>query len=311
MSSKLKDYFPGRVKGHFGEDYLVVKADELNRASLKWELSCNVCNKTFLAAPIDTFRGNISCACGYRYYKTPELKAERLLEILSPREITFDLSVPIKHSHQKIKLDCGVCGFKWETVWTTLVNRQSGCAKCAGKYSYSDEEYIQKINLSGGAYKYISKDFDHKIYNKDCVNVQCLKCDLVWSKTVSDAVVGKHGCPACQVNGYNPSQNGYLYILSVKQNSNLLAYKFGISNYPEKRLKGIVRKSGLEIKMIALFRFENGSVAQSLESNIKKSFGNYLSKQVMPDGYTETISTAELNQLVTFIYQKLEFSSGF
>lgn len=310
MICRLRDYFPDRISGHFGENYIVLKEDELNRYTVKWSLMCEVCSKSFLATPSDALRGNVSCACGYRYYKTPELKAERLLEVLSPKRITFDISIPINHAHQKIKLDCGTCGFQWETVWTTLVNRQSGCAKCAGKYSYSDEEYIEKINSSGGAYKYISKDFAHKIHNKACVNVQCLQCNLVWSKTVSDAVVGKHGCPACQVNGYNPSQTGYLYILSVKQSKGLVAYKFGISNYPEKRLKGITRKSALEIKMIALFKFEDGFKAQRLESEIKKSFGNFLTKQEMPDGYTETIGTTELNQLVMYIYQKLEASCG-
>lgn len=310
MSRTIKEYFPERSKGYFGEDYIVVVQDPLRRASLKWTLMCEFCEKTFSAVPLDIFRGNISCACGYRYYKTTELKVQRLLEVLTPKQITFDTDIKILHSHQKIDLKCNICNLEWKAAWTTLVNRQSGCAKCVGRYSYSDEEYIEKINSSGGAYKYVSKDFDHKIFNRDCVNVQCLNCDLIWSKTVSDAVVGKHGCPACQTNGYNPSQNGYFYILSIKKDSNLLGYKFGISNYPEKRLKGITRKSDLKIKMIALFKFEDGAAAQSLESNIKKSFGNFLTKKVIPDGYTETICATELNDLITIIYKRLGAADG-
>lgn len=311
MIKKLSHYFPDRLNGYFGEDYLVVREDDLCRVSVKWELKCVVCDKTFLAAPNDILRGCISCACGYRYYKTPELKSEKLLEVLTPKQITFPVNIPILHSHQKVDLTCQVCNLEWKAGWSILVNKQSGCARCAGRYRHSEKEYIKRINNPQHSYRYVSKDFDHEIYTRDVVNVQCTQCELVWKKLVSDAIVGRFGCPSCQTNGYNQSKIGYFYILSVKNSRELLAYKFGISNTPDKRLKLISNRSNLDIKTIALFKFEDGQKAHELEALVKKSFGNFLTKETMPDGYTETISAAELNQLVTFIYQKLETSSGF
>lgn len=305
---KLSHYFPDRLKGHFGENYLITKEDELRRISVKWEMQCSVCNKTFLAAPNDVLRGCISCACGRRYYKTSTLKIEKILEILTPKQIIFPTDVPILSGEQEVNLTCQVCNLNWKVKWSNIVGRESGCSRCVGRYRHPEEEYIRRINNPEHTYKYVSKDFDHDIFTKDYVNVQCLDCDLVWRKLVSDAMTGRFACPSCQTNGYNQAKKGYFYVLSIKDDKELLAYKFGISNTPDKRVKLLGNKSNLNIKAIALFEFEDGQKAHQLEGSVKKQFGKFLTKETMPDGHTETIAPIELSNLVSFIHQKLEIS---
>lgn len=276
------------------------------RMSFKWDLFCTVCDKNFTAAPIDIFRGCVSCACGKRYYSNPKRKKDKLLEVLDGREISFDDSLPILGCYQKVEFTCRICNLIWMSQWTTMTVRLGGCPRCVGRYEHSEQDYIDKINSAGsGSYTYLSKDFDHKISSASSVNVLCLSCNNPWKKCVADAVAGNYGCPQCASYGFNPSIPATLYILSVKKDGKLLSYKFGISATPKQRVRGLKSKNCLEITPLAFFKFELGSDAYKMEQILMKRFNRYLTKDQMLDGYTETFRPEDLSSVLEVLHKNL------
>lgn len=306
---KLSEYFPDTTNSELGSQYEVIESSTNSKVSQKWILKCDLCSKTFIATPLDIFRGCKPCACGTRYYKTSDLKIEKLMETVAPKNISFDTSITIDSSHQRVDFTCNNCNHKWSAKWTHVVNRGSGCAKCNGNYKYSTTETIDFINNST-AYKFHSVDFDRRITNRDNVNVECLTCGCIWKKLVSDATKNRFGCPKCASHGYNPESPGSLYILSIRKEGELLGFKFGISNSPFVRVKELCSNNELEIKPIVIFDFEKGLDAYSLEQGIMKKFSRFISKNAMQDGYTETFAPSDLTSVVQLIYENIKIKES-
>lgn len=109
------------------------------------------------------------------------------------------------------------------------------------------------------------------------------------------------GCKYCIDKGYSRDKSGYIYINSVCDG----VVKVGITNVcPIERAKVLDRKSVHSIRNLFYFYHEDGNFIYNLEQHILKTFETGLvSKKEMSSGYTETISSEYLPEIIdTIVY---------
>ena len=296
----LDTYFLQVKNSSRGSKYLVKNSDNLDYNS-KTTIICKDCLTETLTYPRVIFWGTIPCKCGHGYYRTPERRLEGLLEKVQGAAFAVDVdNIPtLKTALTKVPVTCNECGFKWNPVLNSIVCDNTGCQRCSKVERYSEEHYVDKINSISGL-KFVSKVGD-KLGRQEKVVVQCLDCQNIFSPLVGNLFQGK-GCSVCANYGYNPSKEGYLYILSIRRNSEVVGYKFGITNNTEERLKKIRRKCIYDIEPVFIFSFPDGRQASDIESLIKKSYGHCFSKEEMSDGFTETVSKDQIKSLINYIH---------
>jgi hypothetical protein len=105
-------------------------------------------------------------------------------------------------------------------------------------------------------------------------------------------VLSVSSCPSCAKHGFNPEKKAWTYVL------NFGSYiKYGITNNLDQRLNTL-QKNG-NYTLISSKCFENGLLALIWENNIKTIFGGkFVSKEVCPDGYTETLCISRIDELL-------------
>lgn len=122
------------------------------------------------------------------------------------------------------------------------------------------------------------------------VNIFC-KEHGHFSQTPDNHLSGQ-GCPSCAMYGYDPKLPCTFYLNAVGNNN----LKFGITRSLTKRIKTQDRKSNFSVSNILSINFEYGYQARELESTLKSELVcGSLSKEEMPDGYTETVRVDSLD----------------
>ncbi len=297
----LDTYFPKVKNSQRGSKYLVKDPTNLDYNN-KTVIVCTDCGAETLTDPKVIFWGTVPCKCGHGYYRSPERRLERLVEKVkeSPFSVDFTNLPPLKTATDKVPLKCNDCSFQWSPVLNSIICDNTGCPRCASVERYSEEYYIDKINSIENL-KFISKVSD-KIGRQQKVTVQCTLCENLFDSLIGNIFQGK-GCSGCAHYGFNTADKGYLYILSVRESGTTLGYKFGITNYPENRIKTLKKGCSYDIEPVFIFNFDNGKEAANIEAQIKKVYGKYFSKEEMKDGFTETVGVDQGKELINFIHK--------
>ena len=128
--------------------------------------------------------------------------------------------------------------------------------------------------------------------------------------TIIDPVFGEFQVtPANFLNGQDhPVRAGksqqYAYINSILDNNLLVALKYGIEKQKGKRVNQQNKKSLFTVESLCVYCFPTVEQCKDAERECKKLFGNgFLTKEEMPDGYTETTTIANLEKIIS-IYEK-------
>lgn len=297
-------YYPQNKGSELGLRYLVEDGQEIKGAAHKLNLLCLGCSKSILAAPVKIFSGQIPCACGPCYYKTPERKLERITSFCSENRFHhLSTDRQILGSHDKVDIRCLECFNEWQPTYASLVNSKRGCPKCARQYRYTDEEYITRVNAVGKSnkFKFLSKLDNEKLRQHSYVSLGCDICKKSWNSSLGNILTSKYSCPNCARTGFNPVKRSLLYILKVINSSNeVIAYKYGITNNFKRRLENMSLLNSHEVQVVATWGYEDGKTARLHENSIKKEFKSFLNKIQLPDGHTETIDPNNLIKLYTF-----------
>ena len=137
------------------------------------------------------------------------------------------------------------------------------------------------------------------------------KCDVAddheWHTSVASRSAGT-GCSKCAEYGFNPDKPAFFYARDIEI-KNKRAIKFGITN----QLSGNrerQQKQNFSGRIRTVFKIEmDGNKALEIESKCKSIYGKkgYLSKDELPDGYTETIKYSEesLNKIKSIVDEVL------
>lgn len=301
----LYDYFPNSKNSSLGLKFEVIEEPEKINTNLKFKVRCLDCKVEFLVSAKKIFIGQLPCACGKTFARTPERKYTAIMEICKAKNYSL-LTDPAEllNSKMKIKLSCKNCYNVWDVDYSSFVGNGRGCPKCAGQHRYSDEEYLDRISQVGkvNKFKFVEKVGQSKLRIHSFVKISCEICIGEWESSLGNLLTGKYSCPACARRGFNPVKRSLLYILKITDKSdNLLCYKYGISNVFKRRLenmRGI--NDDKNIVVVCTWGYEDGKLARRHENNIKKEFSMYMTKEKLKDGYTETVSPDKLLLLYSF-----------
>lgn len=114
------------------------------------------------------------------------------------------------------------------------------------------------------------------------------------------------GCPTCRPGkGFKSKFKGTLYLNRVYKEGKPICLKFGITNTTVEKRKSVIEfMSDYTVSLETIFTFTNkdGKLIRNLESEIKKQFQTkVISKDILPDGYTETLSLEDENKIISWL----------
>lgn len=208
---------------------------------------------------------------------------EAITRIRSAHGDKYDTSlVDYKGSVSKIELICHSHGsFK---ARLQDITRGTGCPSCARENQSRrvskdlDTFLCDARKMHGDRYEYVTSTY--KNYNNN-VEIVC-KVHGSFLQRANHHVYG-HGCPKCQVNGFNLSKQGILYLLS----SGSGIVKVGITNRDIKpRLREINKTSGLDFKLVTSL-VADGQFVYDAEQDLLENFKHFKYSDSVFSGSTE------------------------
>lgn len=195
---------------------------------------------------------------------------------------------------------------EWQASVETRAIRGLGCPVC------SNHKTITGVNDLQTTHPHIAAEWDQekndfKAFEVNAGNQKsfwwkCRDCHSSWRASSSNRTRVKSGCPNCAKTGYDPTSQGYLYLLRRQDD---MLQQFGITNRPSSRLAKH-RRNGWEV--VDVLGPLDGYFIVDLESSLKRYFsdkGLLLNRTSLEkfDGYTEswfseTVSFDSLSSLL-------------
>ncbi|WNV47255.1 hypothetical protein ENKO_146 [Klebsiella phage fENko-Kae01] len=109
-----------------------------------------------------------------------------------------------------------------------------------------------------------------------------------------------HGCPKCSVFGFDKKSHGFFYIQKLSIDGNTIGFKYGIAKNITKRMKNQSSKSSCQHDIVFEYG-DDGEIIFDLERFVVDKLKKYdtISKEIVPDGYTETILSENGLSIIT------------
>lgn len=130
---------------------------------------------------------------------------ERIEQINAKQNIKFiRWDGEYKNAFTRALCRCDIDGFEWSATIHDLVNGGTGCPRCSGKYKYTAEEYIERINTKQNI-KFVRWDGEFKSNRSKAI----CRCDVdgyEWSATINNLIDRNTGCPYCARYGKTEEQ---------------------------------------------------------------------------------------------------------
>ncbi|MCG8398949.1 hypothetical protein LWS67_20865 [Bacillus atrophaeus] len=188
-----------------------------------------------------------------------------------------------------------------------FLNQNNRCPRCSGAGVVSKDERISQIERICKDEDITFIDFVGPWKGKD--SKIRLKCNNghEWVVRIHNFVYQGNRCPSCPHHGggYKPSKQGTLYIQMLYRNKSFIGAKFGITNVSSKKRMSTQRaKSKFDHEIFYELTLQDGQKILELENKIKEAMKgktSYISKEDMPDGYTETVAPSELSTIMYIV----------
>jgi hypothetical protein len=136
-------------------------------------------------------------------------------------------------------------GHEWEAAISSR-SSGTGCPYCSGRFAIVGQTDLLTMNpdLMGEWHPTKNGDASPRDFASRSGKKAWWLCAQghEWEAVIGNRSKGI-GCPGCAKTGYDPTSNGYLYLL---RKDHLDLQQFGITNYPDDRL-GIHRRNGWEV----------------------------------------------------------------
>lgn len=211
--------------------------------------------------------------------RTKKWTTESINDFLSKRKIKLISDYQDKVA-KKGKFICEL-GHVWETTIASVLSGK-GCKSCYGKNIPLDIKTIQN------RYKKLGYDVSGEYINYSSVLRFSCSNGHTWSAKPSNT-----RCSSCASYGFKINKPSFGYILKFDS-----FIKYGISNSIESRLyRHKLRNPPHDI--VAIYKFSDGASAKLWETTIKTIMGgNYVGKDICPDGWTETLPISLLENII-------------
>ncbi|WP_097758711.1 GIY-YIG nuclease family protein [Escherichia coli] len=189
-------------------------------------------------------------------------------------------------NHSIIKMCCPN-NHEYEIAYRNFVINGNRCAVCSGNKRLSEVDAIEKIDSVRGDHEFVGFVSGY-VNNSSKIIMKCV-CGHQYTVTFTNFMKGRR-CAKCASHGYNIGKSGHLYVQHIPE---VNAIKIGITNRaPEQRKRQHELESKLEHRIVFSWEFEDGSKAKRIEDEFKRKYKDrmkFVSKEVMPDGWTETL----------------------
>lgn len=303
----------GRKFGEFGQVEILSVIGKVQYTKV-YSAKCNICaedEELFGDGVFKTHRSNIlkgylPCGCGAR-----PLWNEDQFKVICNREADkrsfkfLGFSGEYKGNKTKLRLECNLHG-----VWTTTdINhflKGRGCKGCkaitcsevniGNTHSLIDDNTMIQSFLKLGSFHPGTKfkRCDPATMNRSVSDwiINCPECKTEVIAKSSNIKLGYRLC-ACE----KPKQK-YAYINIVSDKESILAIKYGIATNPEDRLKKQAWKAIYPMTNFGIWEFEDYQSCRNAETYCKRNFQQSLSKEEMPDGFTETTYPYNIDKII-------------
>tara|TARA_R110000851_G_scaffold20753_3_gene62563 strand:- start:355 stop:1287 length:933 start_codon:yes stop_codon:yes gene_type:complete len=230
--------------------------------------------------------------------------------IVKAKDVHGDLydysEVIYKNSHQHITIKCNLHKEAFQQVPNNHLDGK-GCNLCAielraKKKTLTVGDFIIKArSIHGDTYDYSLVNY---VNAKTNINILCKSLGHGVFSQMPDTHIQGSGCPRCNKGATDPNKPHEVYISEWITPDNTYFYKVGItSRGVSERLRKQQNLSGYQGNVVMSRLFVKGQQAIDLERVIKKTIkGSFVSKEILPDGYTETFSEKDLNTVYNMIY---------
>lgn len=204
---------------------------------------------------------------------------------------------PWKASKTKAKLRCKEHGVWESTILSSLYIGRS-CKRCSDAASgfskrKSDEDMIKSF-LDSGAFHVDTKFYrtDEKCSGAPYWRVDCPVCGE-WGQSTSYNLQNGKMCCGCSTHNYNEG-----YINLIKDGSQVIAVKFGITKSSNKRVRQQNARSAYLIENYEVYKFPDSKSCRKAEQECKSRFecGIILRRDMM-DGWSETTWSYNLEEI--------------
>lgn len=256
---------------------------------------CKSCGHRWMAVADSVLSGRGCNLCGYKSHgaKNNMTTNQFISKARLKHGMRYDYSlVEYTKAVNKVKIICNDHG-EFEQVAYAHVYGQ-GCLTCSGKLHLNSKQYAKKATkIHGDKYDY------SKINYTDSLTKISIICAIhgEFNQIPSSHLQGI-GCPKCKGNIQKQA-----YINLVSDGVVDLALKFGIANNANSRVYDQNRKSKLSVTQLAVWEFPSVELCKTAEKMVKSQSKKVLSKEDLPDGYTETASLSTL-ELIIRIYEE-------
>ena len=232
------------------------------------------------------------------YTKTLEQKNNIICPAHGIQKINFE-----KH-RTRLKFGCAKCGISYLGKLSKKYNHKTFIKKCkevwGNKIDYSLTKFLNTNNKTFFTCKEHSHTFQQLPISFLNKKIGCKYCHK--KKYIRGTIFVKNKKAFIYLFEINN-----LYDIKVNQLNMIFdtkAIKFGMTHNIKKREKRMKRKLNGSLKLIALYQAKDDIISEA-ESDIKKIMKkemSYLNKNIMKDGYSETVSytNENLNKLLEY-----------
>lgn len=309
MPKKLTtEEFTVRARKVHGTKYDYSRVEYTN-AKTKVEIICPLHNKSYHQTPDTHLSGSgcVLCANERTNKKLSLTTEEFITKARAVHGNLYDYSATIyKNSHQHVTIKCNLHKKDYQQTPNSHLNG-GGCDLCAivlraKKKTLTTKEFIAKATaIHGGKYNYSLVKY---VSAKTNVDILCRVHNHGVFSQMPDTHIQGSGCLRCNKGATDPSKPHEVYISEWIKPDDTYFYKVGItSRGANKRLKKQQSFSECQGTIIMTYMFYDGQQAIDLEYIIKKTIkSGFVSKEILPDGYTETFAEQELNTVYNMIY---------
>lgn len=313
-SQILPSAYDGQIFGDNDQLEIIGWSGESQNYHKFYIVECSICKQDselygrglFTGTYSNIRSGSMPCGCSNKKAWTEQQQLVRVKRACEEKGYAFLGFVNgYLADRTKLRLECQEHGV-WETCTISKLMQGHGCMPCAltrnGLKKRIDDSVVIKSFMDSGSFHpdTIFTRSERKT-NQGTSNywfVECPEC-----KTIGEGWVGnlQNGSRPCDCS---KSRQTEAYINLVKDDNNVVALKFGVSRNSLNRVYFINYKSVYHVENYAVYKFDTTYSTKRAEIECKYSFDcGIISKQEMPDGYSETTSPLNLEKIVE-IYEK-------
>ncbi|QDP50315.1 MAG: putative endonuclease [Prokaryotic dsDNA virus sp.] len=296
----LSEYYKESKYSHNGQNYEILEEGKNQRSYFK--VKCVVCEEISTVTAASILSGRKPCLCSKKAATTPARKLKKILDAIEGKPLTL-MSMEVSGAFDPLSVKCNLCGKVWESNYNALAyNRISCCADCGHAEKLTEEVVLNRVlERLDDSVQLVSFRYAKLGYSKDSRTfLSCKKCEYKWDTSVASVLKGC-GCPRCAKYGFQKDIAATLYILSIVSDGVLIGYKYGITSDLRRRIiqhNKLCRPVGVEFSLYQSWEYEVGQDALNHERVLKDNFTMSFTKESLPSGFTETILTDELEELL-------------